>query len=95
MIISGGLKVHPEEVEAKNPLTHGMECMVSSESDEKWGERVVLTLEPDGKTGMEPGEIINKTVKLLRGYVAPHEFPKIIHIGTLPRTANGKLQRQL
>ncbi len=72
-----------------------MECMVSSESDEKWGERVVLTLEPDGKTGMEPGEIINKTVKLLRGHVAPHEFPKIIHIGTLPRTANGKLQRQL
>ena len=95
VIVSGGLKVHPEEVEAKVRSLTGMECMVSSESDEKWGERVVLTLEPDGKTGMEPGEIINKTVKLLRGHVAPHEFPKIIHIGTLPRTANGKLQRQL
>lgn len=44
VIITGGKKVHPEEVEAILEGRLGCEVMVTSEPDTKWGRRVVLIL---------------------------------------------------
>lgn len=94
VIITGGLKVHPEELEAKIRSHTGLECLVSSEQDEKWGERVVLTIEPDEKSGMNPEELKARITTWLKGKISPHEFPKIIRVGIIPRTENGKMKRK-
>ncbi len=94
VIITGGLKVHPEELEAKIRSLTGMECLINAEPDEKWGERVVLTIEPDEKSGMNPEEIKAGITTLLKGKVSPHEFPKTIRVGIIPRTENGKMKRK-
>lgn len=89
MIITGGKKVNPEKLEQRIHQLTGLECLVTSEPDEKWGERIVLKIE--SKTPIDISAIESRLKKDL----APHEAPKsIITVPTLPRTPNGKLKRK-
>lgn len=90
MIITGGKKVNPEELEQRINRLTGMECLVTSEPDEKWGERLILKLETETPVN------ISAVASELKKNLAPHEVPKsITTVATLPRTPNGKLKRRL
>lgn len=88
VIITGGKKVSPEEVESKITPLIEEEFLITSRPDEKWGERIVLLIE--GERGDE-----QSLRKELRNVLAPHEMPKEIEwITGLERTPNGKLKRR-
>lgn len=87
VIVTGGLKVHPEEVERKLSNILPMSYMISGEDDEKWGQRVILTVE-DRNSDIEG--IMATCRRLLR----PHEVPKEIRSGIIPHTPNGKIKRR-
>lgn len=87
VIISGGLKIHPEDIEQK--ISGVLDCpfFITGTDDEKWGKKIVLTVE---------GEQCD-TTKLEDYFVShlkPHERPRqIIFVDRLPRTENGKIKR--
>lgn len=88
VIITGGLKVHPEQVEAKLNRLLSFPVMITSEADAKWGRRVVLLAE--NPTLSE--EVI---MDICRNNLQRHEVPKKILFGKIPRTDNGKIKRKL
>ena len=87
VIITGGLKVHPEAVEAILQPLLPFPVMISSRPDPKWGERVVLIAENPSMSGEE-------ILEVCRGRLQRHEVPKEIIFGVLPRTESGKLKRR-
>lgn len=87
VIITGGLKVHPESVERKLGALLPFPVMLTSEPDEKWGERTVLLVE-------NPTMTIDEIMAKCRSLLAAHEIPKEIRIAAIPRTANGKIRRK-
>lgn len=97
-IISGGIKIIPELLEAKlGPFIAFKYCLTSM-ADSKWGERLILVVEKSGSTLSD--EIIKKAVavrleqykkSLNLGVKAPKE---IIVVDSFPTTANGKLDRK-
>ena len=87
VIITGGKKVHPEQVEASIEAVLGCEVLVSGMPDDKWGEKVVLTLEkPIAKS---PDEIMS----VCHSVLSKECIPKEIIIAPIPRTSNGKKKR--
>lgn len=103
VIISGGKKIHPEHVESKmmqhlSPL--GVTAvMLTSEPDIKWGERLKLLIEYPAAPP-EPAQLGNEglmtvAASMARQFLQKHEVPKeYIVVRGLPRTPNGKLQRE-
>lgn len=89
VIISGGKKIHAEEVESI--LESALDCplMITSKPDEKWGERVVLIID-DGKSEEADAKIMATCRRLLR----PECVPKEIEHKKIPLTGNGKKQRR-
>ncbi len=88
VIISGGLKVSPEEVERKIGGVIKQPFYVGKERDEKWGERPVLYIEGD-----EPidTEMLREKLKEL---LDRHEMPgRIERVKEIARTENGKIKR--
>lgn len=99
VIITGGKKVNPEDVERRiAPFIEG-DFVVTSRTDEKWGERVVLLIEASSEKMIEASEEnSNEVVELLReklrGVLEPFEMPKeITFVSKLARTPNGKILR--
>lgn len=104
VLITGGKKVIPEEVESI--LLPGLKesgvtaIMLVGEEDEKWGQRLVLMIESNKNVtngnSEESEAIIRKAgqlaIELLPGYKRPKE---IRLTPSLPRTANGKLIRKI
>lgn len=89
IIITGGKKVNPFEVERKISRFLGMPFLVTSAADEKWGERVVLRIEE--KDGRDDAEVIASKIKEI---LSPWEMPKEIqYVDRLERTPNGKIKR--
>lgn len=89
VIITGGKKVNPYSVESKISGIFHSGIMITSEPDEKWGERVVLRIE--GEKDLEEKILLRK----LKEVLAKWEVPKKIEwVKSLPRTENGKLIRQ-
>lgn len=90
MIITGGKKVNPVDVEGRISHLFRKGIMLTSEPDEKWGERVVLLAE-DAPDADERA----KTEVRMRELLANYEMPKQIHWGSrLAYTPNGKLMRR-
>lgn len=90
VIITGGRKVHPEEVERKLGELTAKPLMIKGEPDEKWGEKVVMMIE-DTDNEVDDSQLLEKAKNIL----LPHEVPKkIYHIEKLPRTPNGKIKRK-
>lgn len=92
IIITGGKKVNPFEVERKIAGMIDAPFVVTSEPDVKWGRRIVLRIER--AAGSTPDELPELLSKGLREALLPWEMPKEIEIvNKLERTPNGKLKR--
>lgn len=88
VIITGGKKVNPYDVERKISMLVNAPYMITSRADLKWGRMVVLLIE--GSEESEKLELLSD----LKSVLDPWEVPKIIEwVRHLPRTANGKLKR--
>lgn len=90
VIITGGMKVHPAQVEKLlSPLFPDINICVTSCPDALWGSRVILLVETDCLANT--GDIMQKMHELM----PPHCIPKEIRpVSTLPRTASGKIIRR-
>jgi o-succinylbenzoate---CoA ligase len=94
LIISGGVNVHPDEVEAVLATHPGVaEVAVAGRADPEWGQRVTAFVVPT-----DPGS--PPTLEDLRGHarerLAPAKAPReLTLVPSLPRTASGKLLRRL
>lgn len=90
VIITGGKKVNPHEVERKLMPYISAPFMVGSEPDFKWGNAVVVRIEDGGEGVAGDPELRD----LMRRILESHEVPKKIeHVAALPRTPNGKIKR--
>lgn len=89
VIISGGKKIHPEEIERKLSAKFDFRFFVTSRPDHKWGQRLILVAEaPESFTE----QIRLDCIELLD----KHEIPKeIICKDRLELTNNGKIKRFL
>ncbi|MGH7747204.1 MAG: class I adenylate-forming enzyme family protein, partial [Candidatus Dormibacteria bacterium] len=89
LIISGGLNIHPREVEAvleEHPAV--AEVAVAGLPSERWGEQVtafVVAREP-----VDEEELIAHA----RAHLAPYKCPRAVRfVASLPRNALGKVRR--
>ena len=87
MIISGGIKYWPQEIEKKLEALIPARFVISAIADEKLGEKLVLVIED---TPADIDWIHQKATELL----SPFERPKSIYfLEKFPQTPNGKLRR--
>ncbi|MDE7159547.1 MAG: AMP-binding protein [Muribaculaceae bacterium] len=86
VIISGGRKIIPEEIESLLSLP-ATECAVTSLPDDKWGERVVVAVTSE--------EAHDGAARAISG-IEPHwKRPKeILTVTAIPLTPNGKIDRK-
>ncbi|MCH5239752.1 MAG: AMP-binding protein [Muribaculaceae bacterium] len=91
VIISGGRKINPLEVEEKiRPFVEG-EFFLVGQPDEKWGQRVVMVVEK-GFNPLEIEDFRGRLEGILQGYEIPKEI-KVVD--KLSHTSSGKLKREL
>jgi O-succinylbenzoic acid--CoA ligase len=83
MIISGGIKIFPAEIERHLPIPGLDDAAVTSVPDSVWGERVCLAM---------VGSIAPDTVKtLLASKIDPRKMPRSwVFLPQIPRSATGK-----
>jgi O-succinylbenzoic acid--CoA ligase len=91
VIVTGGEKVSPDEVEsllASHPAV--ADVAVAGREDEEWGPRVVAFVVP--KPGAEPtlADLRAHVTALAAGYKAPKE---VVLVDALPRLPSGKVAR--
>lgn len=85
VINSGGIKLYPEQIEAKLQPYLKTPYFITSEEDKRFGERVVLVLESESN---------QLDLSVLR-YLEKEEKPKkIMAIPQFIRTSSGKIQRK-
>lgn len=90
VIISGGIKFLPEQIEAKLAKGISMPYAISSVPDKQLGQKIILLIE--GKADEEVKSTIETHChKSLSKYEQPKE---IRFIEKLPRTENGKIDRK-
>ncbi len=105
VLISGGLKVHPETVEhIIGPLFIDMgDFYVTSRPHPKWGEEIVVVVEAPDRlpTGVTQAEIAftdragHDMMAWMRDLLQRHEVPHaVIAVRKLERTSNGKIIRK-
>lgn len=92
VIISGGMKIHPIEVEniIQKFLPINTKFYISSRKNEKWGEEVILILEKNIATIIDDSELMGKIKKSLLSYQCPKE---ILYIDKIKYTDSGKIIR--
>jgi o-succinylbenzoate---CoA ligase len=94
LVISGGVNVHPDEVEAVLARHPGVaEAAVAGRPDPEWGQRVaafVVPRDPDRPPSLE--ELRAFTRERLAAAKAPRE---LVLVPALPRGPSGKLLRRL
>lgn len=88
VINSGGIKIHPEEIESRiAPLMQGRSYFIASQSSRQWGSEVVLVVESSEAAG---GAIFEK----LSAFLDSTEMPKqIVFMPHFERTSSGKINR--
>ena len=92
MIITGGMKVHPREVEdvlERHPSV--AEAAVAGVPSERWGEQVTAWVV------IRRGEVFDADALIAhaREHLAPYKTPKaVFELGELPRNHVGKLDRK-
>lgn len=87
-IITGGKKVHPEQLEDSINTFIYHEVMVTSVPCDKWGQKIVLIVD-DSSCPMSDEEII----QLCRLNLPDYCVPKTIVHKPVPHTSNGKKKR--
>ena len=88
VIISGGAKYHPEQLEKKLEQYISLPFMIAALPHDKLGEQIVIVLEGESA---DKEQIIEICSTCLSHYEQPRE---IIFTERLPRTSNGKLKRK-
>lgn len=89
VVISGGLKLHPEMIESeiKRVIPDIHDFYIVGEPDEKWGSRLVMIVE-------NPADSLARDLD--NSGIDRRKLPKrIIGVKELPKGANGKLRRIL
>ena len=96
IIISGGVNVYPQEIEAVMSAEDGVwECAVVGVPDERFGERPVAFLVPTHEHAGDTQALIARVRAQLQSQLGRLNHPEHIHaIASLPRTATGKLLRR-
>lgn len=96
-VVSGGIKIHPEELEGRLGPFIAFEYCLSSVPDNKWGEKLVLVVEsPDENADVDLlkeaiGVRLRQYRKILElGVKSPKD---VIVVSSLPRTSKGKVDR--
>lgn len=89
-INSGGLKIHPESIEAKVAHLFDRRYYFSGESDEVFGQRVVLNIEGSEFRESEEEELIQGLINHLKKYELPK---KIVYQQHFKETTTGKIIR--
>lgn len=92
LIITGGLKVHPREVEVvleQHPSV--AEAAVAGVPSEAWGEQVTAWVVIRPNAAFDPAALIAHA----RESLAPYKTPKqVLRVDELPRNAVGKIDRR-
>lgn len=87
VIITGGKKVNPEQMESVLSSIFNFPFAISWISDTKWGQKVVMVAQnPD----IPDEQIIEECRKLFDNYMIPREIIKM----EIPYTDNGKISRK-
>ncbi|HET7774806.1 MAG TPA: AMP-binding protein, partial [Azospira sp.] len=88
MLVSGGVNVHPAEVEAVLLACPGIrDAAVTALPDPVWGDRLVALV-------VAPGEAGDKLRQWCKERLPSPRQPRLIHaVAALPRNPMGKLQR--
>lgn len=91
LIKSGGEWINPAEMEAIVGAQPGVGAVaVIGRSDEKWGERPVLVVQPHNGCALDPRALIDS----LRGKVADWWLPsEVAGIAQMPLAATGKIDK--
>jgi acyl-CoA synthetase (AMP-forming)/AMP-acid ligase II len=93
MIISGGINIYPEEVEAVlYTLPEIEEVAVVGRPDERWGEAVtaIVVVKPGEKIGEET------VVAHCRQKIASYKKPtRVVFVDRLPHNASGKIKKNM
>ena len=98
VINSGGVLVHPGEVE--RAFETFMPAWVSDwaafgRADDTLGQAVVLRLAGTAPEGMDAEGILDEWREKLKAVLGSAKTPRTLEWGELPRTERGKLQRRL
>ncbi len=96
MIISGGVNVYPQEIEAAMLDVAGVwECAVVGVPDERFGERPVAFVVPTREAGDNTATLLARVCEHNQRHLGRLKQPAEIHlIDSLPRSATGKLLRR-
>lgn len=90
VILSGGRKIFPEQLEARTTGVLPYAHFFIARPDDKLGECVGLVLETD----QEVGSVAPEVMDLLRDVLEPHEMPRrVTALVSFSRTPSGKLVR--
>lgn len=89
VIISGGVKIHPEQAEEILENRLGFPILITSCPDNKWGERVIMIID-DNKDSTSDIRILSECKK----HLPQAWIPKEIHHQQVPLTSNGKKKRK-
>lgn len=90
MIITGGMNVYPEEVEAAlRTLPDVREAVVFGVPDRTWGTAIAALVEPSAGASLDAAALGRE----LRARVAGFKVPKLWAIGAIPRTPSEKVIR--
>lgn len=89
VINSGGVKLHPEEIEKKIAgLFNDREFYITSRESKQWGHEIVLVIESDYDDSTDVKESISSRL-------SRYEIPKdIIYVKKFGRTTSGKVIRK-
>ncbi len=89
VINSGGIKLHPEEIEKKLSSYFASRFFVAGIPDEKLGEKLILIVE-----GVY-SDIISNQVRNLKNVLTQYEIPKdLFFVSEFSETGSGKIQRK-
>ena len=91
VINSGGIKLFPEQIEAKLSPFIKEPFIIASESDDKLGERLILILENASNESNEISSNISEVFQHLSTYERPK---KIYTFSKFPFTETGKIKRK-
>lgn len=89
ILISGGKKINPLELESKLAPLITSEFYIKGVPDEKWGQKLVLIIEGSATERVEQ-DLKEKMERVLERWQLPKS---IIFVPHLPRTDNGKIIR--
>lgn len=92
LINSGGVKIHPEEVEKKIEPLINSEFIIAPKEDKQLGEKLILIVK--NNKGIPSSEELEKNIKALKT-ITKFEVPKEIHfVDEFERTRTKKIDRK-